>query len=154
MKRFLAIVLAAVLLLNICGCSQKSGDPVNNDVFTDEFFQDVVEFRLGIGDGPITGQQLAAVVRYFKSLHLTPSEEEVPEVKKTYGGWDIVYMEFTKSDGTSLMFRMNQWAMSGLPGGSYYVSDRKEAIERGDKSLLRSIWEVCGYDADAYPLFC
>ena len=57
-------------------------------------------------------------------------------------------MEFTKSDGTSLMIRMNQWAMSGLPSGSYVVTDYKDAIERGDKDLLRSIWEACGRDPD------
>ena len=152
MKRLLIVFLSALFLLNMFGCSQKSGDPVNNKVFNDEFFEDVVEIRFGLIDEPITGDQLAAVTRYFKSLHLTHSEEELPEEKEPgkYGGWDIVYMEFTKSDGTTLMIRVSQWAMSGLPGGSYVVTNYAEAIERGDKDLLCSIWETCGRDPNAY----
>ena len=152
MKRLLTIFLSVLFLLNLFGCSQKSGDPVNNKVFTDEFFEDVVEIRFGIIEEPITGEQLAAVARYLKSLHLTHSEKEIPEEKKpgTYGGTPIVHMEFVKQDGTSLMIRMTQWAMSGLPGGSYEVTNAAEAIERGDKDLLRSIWEACGKDPDAY----
>ena len=155
MKRLLTIFLSVLFLLSLFGCSLKSGDPVNNEVFTDEFFEDVVEIRFGLINEPLTGEQLAAVARYLKSLHLTHSEEEIPEEKKsgTYGGVTIVHMEFVKQDGTSLMIRMTQWAMSGLPGGSYEVTNAAEAIERGDKNLLRSIWEACGKDPDAYPFF-
>ena len=154
MKRLLIIVFSAMLLLNMFGCARGNGDPVNNEVFTDDFFEDVVEIYFISGD-PVTGRQLAAVVRYLKSLHLTHSEEELPEERKSgyYGGWDIVQMKFTKQDGTSLTIRLNQWAMSGLPGDSYYVTDYKEAIERGEKSILRSLWEACGRDPDAYPFF-
>lgn len=154
-RRYLFMLLAVVLLLNLLGCARERGDPVNNEVFTDEFFQDVVEIRFGISNEPITGQQLAAVARYLKSLHLTHSEKELPYEREPghYGGWDIVQMEFAKRDGTSLRIRLNQWAMSGLPGGSYYVTDGKDAIERGDKSILRSLWEACGRDPEAYPFF-
>jgi len=154
MKRLLIVIFSAMLLLNMFGCAQKSGDPVNNEVFTDEFFQDVVEFYF-ITDDPVVDEQLASVVRYLKSLHLTHSEEDlVPEGKNgRYGGWTIAYMYFIKLDGTRLTIRVSQWAMSGLPGGSYCISDYKEAIERGEKSLLRSIWEACGKDPDAYPFF-
>ena len=155
MKRLLIVFFSAMLLLNMFGCAQGNGDPVNNEVFTDEFFEDVAEIRFGIFYEPITGEQLASVARYLKSLHLTHLEEELPYEREPghYGGWDIVHMEFTKRDGTSLRIRLNQWAMSGLPGGSYCVSDYNKAIERGEKSLLRSIWEACGKEPDAYPFF-
>ena len=150
MKRLLIVFLSALFLLSMFGCSLKSGDSVNNKVFTDEFFEDVVEIRFGIIDEPITGDQLAAVTRYLKSLYLTHSEKEIPEEKTpgTYGGSPIVHIEFVKQDGTSLMIRLNEWAMSGLPGGSYVVTNYVEAIERGDKDLLCSIWEACGRDPD------
>lgn len=155
MKRLLIVFFSVMLLLNMFGCAQGNGDPVNNKVFTDEFFEDVTAIRFGISNGPITGEQLASVARYFKSLHLTHTEEELRYEYEpgNYGGWDVVRMDFIKRDGTSLRIRLSQWAMSGLPGGSYYVSDYNEAIERGEKSLLRSIWEACGNDAETYPFF-
>ena len=154
MKRSMAIVLAILCILQMAGCGGKNSDPVNNEVFTDAFFADVVQIRYFLED-KITGEQMKPVIRYLKSLHLVHSDEELPEKKEpgTYGGWDLVYMEFTKADGTTLRIRMNQWAMSGLPGGSYYVKDYEAAMERGDKSLLRSLWEACGRDPETYPLF-
>ena len=156
MKRLLIVFFSLILLLNLFGCTQKSGDPVNNQVFTDEFFEDVTDIRFSFYNEPLTEQQLAAVVRYLKSLHLTHSEEELPAEKKpgVYGGWSIEHVHFVKSDGTTLEIRVSQWAMSGLPGGSYYITDGEEAIERGDKDILRSLWEACGRDPDAYPFFC
>ena len=155
MKRLVIVCFSAMLFLSMFGCAQGNGDPVNNKVFTDEFFEDVTEIRFGISHGSATGEQLAAVARYLKNLRLTHTEEELRYEYEPgyYGGWDVVRMDFIKRDGTSLRIRLNQWAMSGLPGGSYYVSDYKEAIERGEKSLLRSIYEACGNDPDTYPLF-
>lgn len=154
-RRITGLFLVFVIAFVLFGCAQGNGDPVNNEVFTDEFFEDVAEIRFGISNEPITGEQLASVARYFKSLHLTHTEEELRYEYEpgNYGGWDVVRMDFIKRDGTSLRIRLSQWAMSGLPGGSYYVSDYNEAIERGEKSLLRSIWEACGNDAETYPFF-
>lgn len=150
MKRILAMILSMVLLLCLMGCEQG-----NNEVFTNAFLKDVVEIRFHT-DEPVTGEQMQAVFRYLKSLDLVHSEEEIKERDPgtvTYGGWDDTTMEFEKSDGTVLRIRLNQWAMSGLPGGSYYVENYMELIEQGEKNLLRSIWEACGRDPEAYPFF-
>ena len=131
----------------------ENSAPANNEVFTDAFFADVAQIAF-IEDTPIEGEQMLPVIRYLKSLKLSRSDEELPEKKpETYGGWDIVGMRFIKADGTELTIRLNQWAMSGLPGGSYYVTDYLEAIERGDRSVLRSLWEACGRDLEKYPFF-
>lgn len=155
MKRLWILFFSVMLLLSMFGCTQEQGDPVNNKVFTNEFFEDVTDIRLSFKDEPLTDQQLAAVIRCLKSLRLTHTEKELPTERPrgTYGGSPLEKVHFIKADGTTLEIRVNQWAMSGLPGGSYYMTDYEEAMERGEKNILRSLWVASGGDPDATPFF-
>ena len=148
MKRLIAMILSMVLLLCLMGCEQG-----NNKVFTNAFLKDVVEIRF-VTDEPVTGEQMQAVFRYLKSLHLEPIEPPVQERdpnKATYGGVTYHAMKFVKSDGTVVKIWISNWVMSDLPGGSYAVENYVERIEQGEKGMVRSIWEICGRDLRECP---
>ena len=148
MKRLIAMILSMVLLLCLMGCEQG-----NNKVFTNAFLEDVVEIRF-VTDEPVTGEQMQAVFRYLKSLHLEPVEQAFPERdpnKVTYGGAMVHALKFVKSDGTVVKILISNWAISDPSGGSYGIENANERIEQGEKGMVRSIWEICGRDPRECP---
>ena len=108
MKRTLAFLLVSVLIFGICGCSQSNKEEAAaNDLFTDEFFSDVVRIRCfdGIAEG---SEQMAPVIRYLKSLKLKETNEHLRTTNEKgeflYG---LSLISFDKADGTEVRFRYN-----------------------------------------------
>lgn len=108
MKRILAFLLVSVLIFGICGCSQSNKEEAAaNDLFTDEFFSDVVRIRCndGIAGG---SEQMAPVIRYLKSLKLKETDKHLSNRNEKgellYG---LNFISFDKADGTEICFMHN-----------------------------------------------
>lgn len=132
MKKIIIFILISVSLIGMTSCVKEKeediskSDVVNNSLFTDDFFLDVVE----IGDtrfGTVSSDQMKPVIRYFKSLYLTETDfildiwDENGEI--IYYGTDVLY--FLKSDGTKLTIIQNHKVFSNVYGDgiSYVVPD-------------------------------
>lgn len=108
----------------------------NNDVFTDEFFADVVEICDTTIDPPVTGERMEAVIRYLKGLILTPTQEHLTAPSEDgqihYGGLD--YLTFRKADGTevTVLRSAQELTMSGersyIAQGENLNAGLKEAV--------------------------
>ena len=79
MKKIIIFILISVSLIGMTSCVKEKeediskSDVVNNSLFKDDFFLDVVE----IGDtrfGTVSSDQMKPVIRYFKSLYLTETD--------------------------------------------------------------------------------
>lgn len=112
------IVVLTVFL--IYGLYSLFGRPVGNDLFTDEFFADVVEIcdsRAGV----VSGDDMKPVIAYLKGLKLTTTTEHlrtINEAGEELYGLDAI--TFRKSDGTEIMFLRNHLKMSCASGSDTY----------------------------------
>ena len=127
MKKVLLILLALVLVISMVGCSDPAKDPVNNSLFTDEFFDGVVRIRFSACE-PVSGEQMAPVIRYLKGLTLVETEDRV---KTTDDNGEVLLggafmVTFDKADGTEIHFLMNTKVMNCISG-----LDANYAIESG-----------------------
>ncbi len=124
MKRLIYVMLVIVMLLIVVGCNKKEETVVNNDVFTDEFFSDVVEIEgFPYSEESVTGNQMDPVIAFFKSLtlkdtdiHLSNTNEEGEDL---YG---LFSFTFVKSDGTEITVLTNDQVISDIDGKSYEIS--------------------------------
>lgn len=117
MKRMLFFLLAFALSFNVLGCSAPSeepiDDPINNELFTDAFFADVVEIA-AYGAGVVRGDQLQPVIQYFKGLTLISSDTHLIPEDDTLTGLGAI--SFRKSDGTEIVFNNNHAKMTCIEG--------------------------------------
>ena len=126
MKKLLCILLS-IGLLCLCGCaasqpnetagssepadtspSDTSAEPTENvqlPLFTDEFFANVVEIG-EIYTGKVSGEQMAPIIAYLKSLELEPTDTYLSSYDENgnmlVGGPSAI--TFKMNDGTSLGF--------------------------------------------------
>ena len=130
MKRILAFLLVSVLIFGICGCAKSNKEEAAaNDLFTDEFFSDVVRICCYDADNIAeSSEQMAPVIRYLKSLKLKETDEHLSNRNEKgellYG---LNFISFDKADGTEICF-MHNHAMLTLMGDSpkSYVLDGAE----------------------------
>lgn len=128
-KRVLKIgLIVALIVFLIYGLYSLFGRPVRNDVFTDKFFNDVVEIcdsRAGV----VSGDELKPVIAYLKGLKLTATTEHLRTVnedgEELYG---LDAITFRKSDGTEIMFLRNHVKMTCASESSSY----SYILESGD----------------------
>lgn len=117
MKRMLFFLLAFALSFNVLGCSAPSEEPIeapiNNELFTDEFFVDVVEIA-AVGAGVVRGDQMQPVIQYFQSLTLAASDTHLIPQDDTLNGLGAI--SFRKSDGTEIIFNNNHAKMTCIEG--------------------------------------
>lgn len=139
MKRTLLILLALILSISTVGCAGQAGDQVRYEIFTDEFFADVVEIR-DSSSGVVSGEQMEPVIQYLKGLTLTPTDEHLrttDEKGDQLYGSDLI--TFRKSDGTELTVLRNAAKMTGLDACSYVAEGEnlnaglKEAFDQALK---------------------
>lgn len=128
MKRILAFLLVSVLIFGICGCAKSNKEEAAaNDLFTDEFFSDVVRIRCVAGIAE-DSEQMAPVIRYLKSLKLKETDKHLSNRNEKgellYG---LNFISFDKADGTEICF-MHNHAKLTLMGDSpkSYVLDGAE----------------------------
>lgn len=118
-KRVLKIgLIVALIVFLIYGLYILFGNTFKNDVFTDKFFNDVVEIcdsRAGV----VSGDNIKPVIAYLKGLKLTANTEHlrtVNEAGEELYGLDAI--TFRKSDGTEIMFLRNHLKMSCVSGSN------------------------------------
>ena len=121
MKRILAFLLVSVLIFGICGCAKSDKEEAAaNDLFTDEFFSDVVRIRCvaGIAEG---SEQMAPVIRYLKSLKLKETDDNRNEKGELLYGLGCI--TFDKADGTDVSFLYNngKFTLTGDSPKSYVI---------------------------------
>ena len=109
-------MLFVALSLGILGCSTPADESIhnqiNNELFTNEFFSDVVEIA-AFGAGVVRGDQMQPVIQYFQSLTLVPSDIHlIPD--DTHDG--VGAISFRKSDGTEIVFNNNHVTMTCITG--------------------------------------
>lgn len=126
MKRILAFLLVSVLIFGICGCAKSNKEEAAaNDLFTDEFFSDVVRIRCndGIAGG---SEHMKPVIRYLKSLKLKETNEHL---RTTNEKGELLYglgcITFDKADGTDVSFLYNngKFTLTGDSPKSYVIQD-------------------------------
>ena len=124
MKKITIFMLSILLMIVCLGCENKQESVVNNDVFTDEFFSDVVEIKgYPYSEESVTGKQMDPVIAFFKSLtlkdtdiHLSNTNEEGEDL---YG---LFSFTFVKSDGTEITVLTNDQVISDIDGKSYEIT--------------------------------
>ena len=138
MKKVQIILWVVVLLMTIGGCTADKNDPVNNALFTDAFFDDVVAIRCTMSE-PVSGEQMKTVIRYLKSLTLVETDERIQTTDENgellYGGYAA--LTFDKADGTEIWFNINNSVINCISGldanyklesGNTLLSGLKEAF--------------------------
>lgn len=120
LKRIFLVLLLLLFSTTILGCNSQEKVSVNNDLFTDKFFNDVVEIcdsRAGV----VSGEDMKPVIAYLKGLKLTATTEHLRTVNEAgeelYG---LNAITFRKSDGTEIMFLRNHVKMTCASESSSY----------------------------------
>ncbi|MBE6973997.1 MAG: hypothetical protein E7436_00675 [Ruminococcaceae bacterium] len=153
MKKIICLLLSVVLVF-LCGCTQEEVTPttdptepseptkplviLGSEVFTDAFFEDVVEISAFGCPGVVSKEQMGPVVDYFQRLNLVETDSHLSNVNENgellYG---LGFITFQKSDGTTLLFLNNHGKMTLSDGSLSYLvvgdnlnSGLREAFER------------------------
>ncbi len=124
MKRSFELFYIIVFSLNLFACKNKFNEILNvqnNTVFTDEFFEDIVE----IDDaryGSVSGRQMEPIIKYLKSLYLSETDIDLDSNREEgILGFDAIY--FIKEDGTRIDIYRNHVVFNKINGVSYIISN-------------------------------
>ncbi len=124
MKRIISLVLTIVIVLSVVSCSKNNKTAMNNDVFTDDFFSEVVEIKgYPYSEESVTGKQMDPVFAFFKSLSLKDSDIHLSSTNDE--GEDLIglfWFTFVKSDGTEITVLTNDQVISDIDGKSYEIT--------------------------------
>ena len=133
MKKFKIMLLLLILAIVASGCgghtdkfedhgtaADASDSTEKNELFTDEFFSNVVEIR-DSRIGVISGEQMNAVIQYLKGLHLTKSDANLCTVNENgekLSGLDVI--TFQKDGSEGITFLRNHSKLTCVSGDSVY----------------------------------
>ena len=116
MKKLICLFLIAVMTFGLFGCSKS-----NNELFTDEFFADVVEIR-DLYSGVASGEEMKPAINYLKSLKLVKLDEPL---SNTDQNGELLYglgaISFIKSDGTEIVLLRNHLTINSPDGKCAYT---------------------------------
>ena len=124
-KGFISIVLvfclllSAVLVFGLVGCKPKG-----NDIFTDEFFEGVVQMDC-VYLGLVREEQMKPVITYLKEVRLVRSDEE-PLTNIDENGdltMGLCPLFFCKSDGSEIGLFFNGRILNSPDGSVYELAD-------------------------------
>ena len=112
MKRKMISLLLVVCMLTLFGCTAQVEEtqpeetqPEKVQLFTDAFFEDVVEIR-DFPCGEVSGAQMEPVIQYLKGLKLTATDKHIKTHDENgnpyYGGHTMI--TFVKSNGDEMLF--------------------------------------------------
>ena len=122
MKRFLLMVLTAVLVFAAFGCTEKEDKEeviAANDVFTDGFFEDLEQISLMGLTGPVSGEEMEKAVELLKNVSLAPAGDYLPEEE------DPVLLILRFGDGTTKTVSVSSVliAFNEIGAGAYLIED-------------------------------
>lgn len=109
-------LMSFIFLLILSGCSIQPHKKINNDLFSDIFFSDIIEI-CDLGSNPVTAEQMEPVIIYLQSLELTESNEHLSNInaegEQTLG---LGLLTFRKYDGTEIVFIRNHEKITCIEG--------------------------------------
>ena len=111
MKKKLILIWTLVLFI-LLGYFALTHKTIKNDLFTDEFFSDVIEIKAMVYPNPIvTAEQMEPAIDYLKGLELTEVDQHLGgDGEDRLGGASL--LTFTKSDGTEEVFLYTHGAIT------------------------------------------
>lgn len=121
MKKMLFILIATVIFLSLFGCNSSK-----NELFTDSFFDGVVEIR-SYEYGQFSGEQMETVIASLKDLELNKTKERLSDVDEN--GDKLIgclYITFVKADGTEINLLYNGVKINGPDDYAYAFPDADE----------------------------
>ncbi len=121
MRKLVCILLIAVTAVGLFGCSKS-----NNELFTDEFFEDIVEIYT-VRHGIVSGEQMKPIIECLKELKLKKTDEllktEDEDGDPIIGNLGI---SFKKADGTEIFMEHNGAKINGADGYAYEMINSDE----------------------------
>lgn len=135
MKRKMISLLLVVCMLTLFGCTAQVEEtqpeetqPEKVQLFTDAFFEDVVEI-CDFPCGEASGAQMEPVIQYLKSLTFTPTDTHLRtqnEQGEALVGGSL--LSFIKSDGTRITFVRNHAILTCSDETGTYSYEVEEGI--------------------------
>ena len=120
MKRTISILLVCAFFLTLVGCKS------NNELFTDEFFEDIVEIYT-VRHGIVSGEQMKPIIECLKELKLKKTNEllktEDEDGDPLIGNLGI---SFKKADGSDIFMEHNGVKIYGHDGYAYEMINSDE----------------------------
>lgn len=138
MKKISIICLALALVLMAFGCSTQKPTVEHNDLFTDDFFKDVVEIRDSTC-GQVSGDQMESVIAALKALNLATTEEHLQTEKDGETLYGLSAITFVKSDGTELLFTRNHATLTDANSVRYTVTNGENLNEVLDSAFQTAL---------------
>lgn len=142
MKKLALFLLVSSLLLSLFGCNSSK-----NELFTDSFFDGVVEIK-SYEYGQFSGEQMETVIASLKDLELNKTEERLSDVDEN--GDKLIgclYITFVNADGTEINLLYNGVKINGPDDYAYAFPDAdennglgtyiKEAFEKAENKLKK-----------------
>lgn len=129
MKRVFLIVMSVLLAVALLGCTEKKveSETINNDVFTDAYFEGAREVSLMGVAAPISGEKMEQVINLLQTVSLSELQEGV----KVEGEGSPFLLVISFEDGTYKTVHLSgkTVAPTSLDSAKYLV-ESEEFIEQ------------------------
>ena len=103
-------------------CGKEEKGEINNTIFTDEFFEDVVTIQDLIGR--VSGDQIKPVIKYLKSLYLVETDIYVKTVdEQGYPLMGSYSLQFVLKDSTLISYYRTKTIFVNVNGVNYMITD-------------------------------
>ena len=107
------LMISTVFVLLLLACFALTHKTIKNDLFTDEFFSDVVEMQAWVSPNYIVaGEQMGPAIDYLQSLELTEVDQHLGNDDGVERAGGPSRLTFRKSDGTEKVFLYTHGAIT------------------------------------------
>ena len=129
MKKAFLIVMSMLLVVSLLGCAEKKAESetINNDVFTDAYFEGAKEVSLMGVSAPVSGEKMEHVINLLQTASLSELQEGV----KVEGEGSTFLLVISFEDGTYKTVHLSgkTVAPTSLDSANYLV-ESEEFIEQ------------------------
>lgn len=120
MKRFFMVVSSAFLVVSLLGCTEKKEEkPIQNDVFTDAYFEGLKQVSLMGLTGNVSGEEMQKVVDLLQNVSLAPAGDYLPAEEKPV----LLILGFEDGTSKTLSVSSSIIAFNEIGAGNYLVAD-------------------------------
>lgn len=129
MKRVFLIVMSILLAVALLGCTEKKAESetINNDVFTDAYFEGAEEVSLMGVAAPVAGEKMEQVIRLLQEVSLSELQEGV----KVEGEGSSFLLVISFADGTYKTVQLSNKTVAPTALDSVkYMVESEEFIEQ------------------------